>query len=71
MIKFLNGLLSRQFPRAPHDGTSAVHVAPLLLKAAASVPEEVYRQFQTAPGGLTELITRWLRHAVGQQTPPT
>ncbi|HYW82855.1 MAG TPA: cation-transporting P-type ATPase, partial [Spirochaetia bacterium] len=53
-LKFLNGQLPRHFPHALHSEASAVHVSPLLIKAAASEVEEVYRQVQTAPCGLTE-----------------
>jgi P-type Mg2+ transporter len=54
MLRFLNGLLPRHFPSGPHHAGPDVQVSPLLLKAAAGDVEEVYRQFQTAPGGLTE-----------------
>jgi Mg2+-importing ATPase len=55
MVRLLDSLLPRHFPHAPRKRTSATHVSPLLLQAAASEVEEVYRQFQTAPGGLTEV----------------
>ena len=51
-LKFLNGQLPRHVPHALHSEASAVHVSPLLIKAAASEVEEVYRQVQTAPAGL-------------------
>jgi Mg2+-importing ATPase len=54
MVRFLDGLLPRHIPHAPEKAVSAVHVSPLLLQAAASEVEEVYRQLETAPGGLTE-----------------
>jgi Mg2+-importing ATPase len=54
MLQFLNGLLPRPFPHAPHHRSSALDVSPRLLKAAASGAEEVYHQFQTTLGGLSE-----------------
>jgi Mg2+-importing ATPase len=60
MLRFLNGLLPRPFPHAPHRGQSALAVSPLLLKAAAGDVEAVYRQLQTTPGGLSE-VEAWRR----------
>ena len=54
MGRILDGLLPRHFPHAPHQTASALHVSPLLLKAAANEVEEVYRQLGTAPEGLSE-----------------
>jgi Mg2+-importing ATPase len=54
MVQFLKGLLPSHFPHTPHDATSVAHVSPLLLKAAASEAEDVYRQLLTTPEGLTE-----------------
>jgi Mg2+-importing ATPase len=45
---------SRHFPQATQHGPSAPDVSPLLLKAAAGDVEGVYRQLETAAGGLTE-----------------
>jgi Mg2+-importing ATPase len=54
MLRFLDGQLPRQLLHFPHHGAPDVHVSPLLLNAAANGAEEVYRQLQTGPGGLTE-----------------
>jgi hypothetical protein len=53
-MKSLNDLLPRHLPGAPRHGAPAVHVAPLLVKAATSEVSEVYSLLETGPAGLTE-----------------
>lgn len=65
MVKALHDLLPRHLPHPARHGASAVRVAPLLLKAATSDADEVYRQLQTGPGGLPEAEAIRRRQARG------
>ena len=54
MLRILNGRLPIPFPYKSNLRAPGLHVSPLLLEAAACDAQEVYRQLQTGPGGLTE-----------------
>jgi Mg2+-importing ATPase len=54
MGRLLNDWFRRNFTQAPRQSASASPASPLLLEAAASDTEGIYRQLGTGPDGLTE-----------------